>query len=188
MTDTPMTDETTPDVDGGVAEVERGELLAPDVAAEEEQVEAGSVTEPAKVMRIGSMVKQLLDEVRQAPLDEASRERLAEVYERSVAELSEALSPDLQEELRMLTLPFEDDAVPSDGELRIAQAQLVGWLEGLFHGIQATLFAQQLAARQQLEQMRQLPQGGPPQPGQPMQPGMMPQQPPADADRPGTYL
>ena len=85
------------------------------------------------------MVKQLLDEVRHAPLDQASRERLAEIYERSVAELSEALSPDLQEELRSLALPFDDDSVPTDGELRIAQAQLVGWLEGLFHGIQATL-------------------------------------------------
>ena len=99
---------------------------------------------------------------------------LAEIYERSVTELAEALSPDLQEELRSLALPFEDDLVPSDGELRVAQAQLVGWLEGLFHGIQATLFAQQLAARQQLEQMRQLPQGAPGQ--QPM------------GERPGTYL
>ena len=127
------------------------------------------------------MVKQLLDEVRHAPLDQASRERLAEIYERSVAELSEALSPDLQEELRSLALPFDVDAVPTDGELRIAQAQLVGWLEGLFHGIQATLFAQQLAARQQLEQLRQLPPGAVPQ----MRPGdnMSPQQ-----DRPGTYL
>ena len=151
--------------------IEHGELIEP---PGEERVERGSVTEPAKVMRIGSMVKQLLDEVRQAPLDERSRERLAEIYERSVTELAEALSPDLQEELRSLALPFEDDLVPSDGELRVAQAQLVGWLEGLFHGIQATLFAQQLAARQQLEQMRQLPQGAPGQ--QPM------------GDRPGTYL
>lgn len=133
-----------------------------------------SVTEPAKVMRIGSMVKQLLDEVRQAPLDDASRERLAEVYERSIVELSGALSPDLQDELRLLALPFRDDVTPSDAELRVAQAQLVGWLEGLFHGIQATLFAQQLAARQQLEQMRQLPEG--------------PQGPDGAARRPGTYL
>ena len=110
-------------------------------------------------MRIGSMVKQLLEEVRSGSLDEASRERLAEIYERSVAELSEAMSPDLQEELRTLALPFTDDHIPSESELRIAKAQLVGWLEGLFHGIQATLFAQQLAARQQLEQMRQLPPG-----------------------------
>lgn len=118
-----------------------------------------SVTEPAKVMRIGSMVKQLLEEVRGAALDEHSRERLAEIYERSIVEISEAVSPDLAEELQVLALPFRDGEIPSEGELRIAKAQLVGWLEGLFHGIQATLFAQQLAARQQLEQMRQIPAG-----------------------------
>jgi hypothetical protein len=139
-----------------------------------------SVTEPAKVMRIGSMVKQLLEEVRAAPLDEASRERLAEIYERSVTELSMALSPDLQEELHMLALPFDHEGIPSESELRVAKAQLVGWLEGLFHGIQATLMAQQFAARQQLEQMRELP-GGPPQ-GFPQSPN------PAVAERPGTYL
>lgn len=164
--------------------VEHGELVdgPPQLPAEEQpQTQSNAVTEPAKVMRIGSMVKQLLEEVRQAPLDEASRERLAEVYERSVVELSEALSPDLQQELQMLTLPFNEDTVPSEGELRVAQAQLVGWLEGLFHGIQATLFAQQLAARQQLEQMRQLPPGVAPQPG-------MPGQVPPDGERPGTYL
>ena len=116
-----------------------------------------SVTEPGKVMRIGSMVKQLLEEVRQAPLDEASRERLAEIYERSIVEVSGALSPDLQEELHSLALPFRPDVVPSEAEIRVAKAQLVGWLEGLFHGIQATLFAQQIAARQQFEQLRQLP-------------------------------
>lgn len=127
------------------------------------------------------MVKQLLEEVRHAPLDEASRERLAEIYERSVVELSEALSPDLQQELQMLTLPFDEDIVPSEGELRVAQAQLVGWLEGLFHGIQATLFAQQIAARQQLEQMRQLPQGSPHRSG-------LPGEVPPDGERPGTYL
>ncbi len=130
------------------------------VPAEEEAEEEAreSITEPAKVMRIGSMVKQLLEEVRSVSLDEASRERLAEVYERSVIELSEALSPDLQEELRMLALPFSDDEVPSEAEIRVAKAQLVGWLEGLFHGIQASLMAQQVAARQQLEEMRQLPE------------------------------
>lgn len=116
-----------------------------------------SVTEPAKVMRIGSMVRQLLEEVRGVQMDEASRERMAEIYERSIVEISSALSPDLAEELHVLALPFKDGEVPSDGELRIAKAQLVGWLEGLFHGIQATLFAQQLAARQQIEQMRQIP-------------------------------
>lgn len=139
-----------------------------------------TVTEPAKVMRIGSMVKQLLEEVRSSALDEASRERLAEIYERSVVEVSNALSPDLQHELHMLALPFRDGEVPSDSELRVAKAQLVGWLEGLFHGIQATLFAQQLAARQQLEQMRQLPPGAPEQapPGRFIDTG----------ERPGTYL
>ncbi len=136
------------------------------------------VTSPAKVMRIGSMVKQLLEEVRASSLDEASRERLAEIYDRSIMELSEALSPDLQDELNSLALPFGEGEVPSESELRIAKAQLVGWLEGLFHGIQATLMAQQFAARQQLQEMRQLPGGQmtPPQPGEQSQ------------DRPGTYL
>ena len=125
-----------------------------------------TVEEPAKVMRIGSMIKQLLEEVRQAPMDDASRSRLREIYETSVRELAEGLSPDLQEELARLALPFSDGA-PSDAELRVAQASLVGWLEGLFHGIQATLFAQQMAARQQLEQMqgRQLPPGAQPPQG-----------------------
>ncbi|MFM7409178.1 MAG: proteasome activator [Actinomycetota bacterium] len=124
--------------------------------------ESETITEPAKVMRIGSMVKQLLDEAHSTSLDEPSRERLAEIYERSIVELSEALSPDLQDELRMLALPFHEGTIPSEAELRVAKAQLVGWLEGLFHGIQATLFAQQIAARQQLEQMRQLPGAMPP--------------------------
>jgi hypothetical protein len=121
-----------------------------------------SVPEPAKVMRIGSMIKQLLEEVRQAPLDDASRGRLREIYDQSIRELASGLSPDLQEELGRMALPFGQDATPSDAELRIAQAQLVGWLEGLFHGIQATLFAQQMAARNQLEEMRRrgLPSGG----------------------------
>jgi hypothetical protein len=114
-----------------------------------------AVEQPAKVMRIGSMIKQLLEEVRQAPLDESSRSRLREIYDTSVAELSDGLSPDLREELTRMTSPFKPDEVPSEGELRVAQAQLVGWLEGLFQGIQATLFAQQMAARAQLEHMRQ---------------------------------
>lgn len=119
------------------------------------------VEQPAKVMRIGTMIKQLLDEVKAAPLDEASRNRLREIHRTSIAELEEGLAPELREELERLTLPFNDDEVPSDAELRIAQAQLVGWLEGLFHGIQTALFAQQMAARAQLEQMRQgaLPPG-----------------------------
>lgn len=133
-----------------------------------------SVEQPGKVMRIGTMVKQLLDEVRQAPMDEAGRARLKEIYEQSVQELSSGLSPDLSEELDRMTLPFADE-VPSEAELRVAQAQLVGWLEGLFHGIQATLMAQQMAARAQLQEMRQrgLPPGA---------------EPPTVANRPGTYL
>jgi hypothetical protein len=119
-----------------------------------------TVEQPAKVMRIGSMIKQLLDEVRQAPLDQASRERLREIYDTSVKELADAMSPDLREELNRITSPF-GDATPTDAELRIAHAQLVGWLEGLFHGIQATLYAQQMQARAQLEEMRRrsLPPG-----------------------------
>ena len=129
---------------------------------------ADQISQPAKVMRIGSMVKQLLEEVRSAPLDDASRVRLREVHDNSIAELADGLAPELREELERLTLPFTEDQIPSDAELRIAQAQLVGWLEGLFHGIQTALFAQQMAARVQLEQMRgrpALPPGaGAPQP------------------------
>lgn len=120
--------------------------------------EGESIERPARVMRIGSMTKQLLEEVRHAPLDEASRKRLRDIYESSVAELGEVLSPELREELARVTLPFEEASTPSEAELRVAQAQLVGWLEGLFHGIQAALFAQQMAARAQLEEMhRSLP-------------------------------
>jgi hypothetical protein len=182
MTNTHSNSETETDgTTGGVERphLEHPEVIDPDPAQDEEP--RGAVTEPAKVMRIGSMVKQLLEEVRQAPLDDASRERLAEIYERSVTELADALSPDLQEELRSLALPFDPDGVPTDGELRIAQAQLVGWLEGLFHGIQMTLFAQQMAARQQLEQMRQLPPGAG-QAGPGGGAAML------QTDRPGTYL
>ena len=118
------------------------------------------VEQPAKVMRIGSMIKQLLEEVKAAPLDEASRVRLREIHRSSIAELEKGLSPELVAELDRLSLPFDENAVPTEGELRIAQAQLVGWLEGLFHGIQTMLFAQQMAARAQLEQMRRaLPPG-----------------------------
>ncbi len=119
------------------------------------------VEQPAKVMRIGTMIKQLLEEVRAAPLDEASRNRLRDIHATSIRELEDGLAPELREELERLTLPFNEDTAPSDAELRIAQAQLVGWLEGLFHGIQTALFAQQMAARAQLEQMRQgaLPPG-----------------------------
>ncbi len=118
------------------------------------------VEQPAKVMRIGSMIKQLLEEVRAAPLDEKSRARLREIHKSSIEELEKGLAPELINELERLSLPFTDDELPSDAELRIAQAQLVGWLEGLFHGIQTALFAQQMAARAQLEQMRRaLPPG-----------------------------
>jgi hypothetical protein len=113
----------------------------------------GMVEQPAKVMRIGTMIKQLLEEVRAAPLDEAGRQRLREIHESSIRELEQGLAPELRAELGRLTLPF-GSGVPSEAELRIAQAQLVGWLEGLFHGIQTALFAQQMAARAQLEQMR----------------------------------
>ena len=124
------------------------------------------IEQPAKVMRIGSMIKQLLEEVRSAPLDEAGRARLAQIHERSIAELEQGLAPELVDELRRITLPFAEQETPSDAELRIAQAQLVGWLEGLFHGIQTALFAQQMAARAQLEQMRRALPGAPvPGPG-----------------------
>src|SRR5689334_20410333 len=118
------------------------------------------IEQPAKVMRIGSMIKQLLEEVRAAPLDEASRTRLREIHQRSITELEDGLAPELRDELERLSLPFEGEAPPSEAELRIAQAQLVGWLEGLFHGIQAALVAQQVAARIQLEQMRGNAGGG----------------------------
>jgi Protein of unknown function (DUF2587) len=164
-------------------EVERGTLVEPvSHAAPVPDEVTETIGQPGKVMRIGSMVKQLLDEVRAAPLDEASRNRLAAIYDRSVTELATALSPDLQTELRNLAHPFGSSQAPSDAELRIAQAQLVGWLEGLFHGIQATLFAQQLAAQQQLGQMRgELPPGAQPT-------GTPAGVPIAASDRPGTYL
>ncbi len=142
---------------GEVFVLQDGDLPATDEVAEVRE----AVEQPAKVMRIGSMIKQLLEEVRQAPLDEASRSRLREIYDTSVRELADGLSPDLRDELGRMASPFGPDEVPSEGQLRVAQAQLVGWLEGLFHGIQATLFAQQVAARAQLEHMRQrsLPAG-----------------------------
>ena len=121
------------------------------------------IEQPAKVMRVGNMIRQLLEEVRAAPLDEKSRVRLKEIHASSIKELEDGLAPELIEELERLSLPFAEDEVPSEAELRIAQAQLVGWLEGLFHGIQTTLFAQQMAARAQLEQMRRA-----------LPPGMMP--------------
>ncbi|HEX7537029.1 MAG TPA: bacterial proteasome activator family protein [Dermatophilaceae bacterium] len=154
---------------------------------------ADLVEHPGKVMRIASMIKQLLDEVRSAPLDDAGRTRLAEIHRRSISELEEGLAPELVQELERITLPFGDDA-PSDAELRIAQAQLVGWLEGLFHGIQAALFAQQMAAQQQLQTMRRaLPPGeqgqvdGSGQPSGPV-PGMPNRPDPRDSGSTGQYL
>jgi hypothetical protein len=155
--------------------------MAVEAAPGSEDVDDRSITDlvdqPAKVMRIGSMIKQLLEEVRASSLDEASRARLREIHQRSIKELEQGLAPELVDELERISLPFTEDSVPSEGELRIAQAQLVGWLEGLFHGIQTALFAQQMAARAQFEEMRRraLPgglsipgaAGGPGGPGQP---------------------
>jgi hypothetical protein len=143
-------------------------VLAPagDGAGNEDPI-ASQIEQPAKVMRIGTMIKQLLEEVRASPLDEAGRARLKEIHEQSIRELEQGLSPELREELERLSLPFADDRVPSEAELRIAQAQLVGWLEGVFHGIQTALVAQQMAARAQLEEMRRhaLPAGASGGPG-----------------------
>jgi hypothetical protein len=141
---------------------------------------ADLVEQPAKVMRIGSMIKQLLEEVRNAPLDEAGRARLAEIHRRSIKELEDGLAPELIDELERIALPFNENVPPTDAELRIAQAQLVGWLEGLFHGIQTALFAQQMAAQQQLQQIRRaLPPGHAPEDGHGMEgvpggPGLRP--------------
>lgn len=163
---------TNPTPDGGDAR----ERVQPEVLEAAAQVTGGppatavegeQVTRPTKLIRIASMVRTMLDEVRRAPLDDAGRRRLREIHERSVSELEEVLSPELRQELSDVVLPFTDEA-PSESELRLAQAQLVGWLEGLFHGIQATLFTQQAMAQQQLEQMqrRGIPQGIPgPEPG-----------------------
>ncbi|MFN2524413.1 MAG: bacterial proteasome activator family protein [Mycobacteriales bacterium] len=156
-----------------------GEMQVPAADGTEERNPAEMVEQPAKVMRIGSMVKQLLEEVRAAPLDDSARTRLREIYESSVKELGEGLAPELRAELSRVTSPFATDAVPTDAELRIAQAQLVGWLEGLFHGIQTALFAQQMAARVQLEQIRG---------GQPALPPGMPQPPSAAPGGTGQYL
>jgi hypothetical protein len=144
------------------------------------------IEQPAKVMRIGSMIKQLLEEVRAAPLDEAGRQRLMEIHRRSITELEDGLAPELRDELERLSLPF-DEGTPSEAELRIAQAQLVGWLEGLFHGIQAALVAQQMATRMQLEQMRRSIPALPMGPGGPTVPGM-PGQHPQPSEGQGQYL
>ena len=149
---------------------------SPQDNGEHERPVTEMVEQPAKVMRIGSMIRQLLEEVRAAPLDEKSRARLKEIHQSSIKELEDGLAPELVSELERLSLPFTEDELPSEAELRVAQAQLVGWLEGLFHGIQTTLFAQQMAARSQLEQMRRA-----------LPPGMMPVQPDQEPpQRPGS--
>lgn len=146
------------------------EVVAPDSVSSDGDAassddHANEIESPAKIIRIGAMVKQLLEEVRNTQLDEAARDQLRDIYENSLAELATALSPELASELDRLALDFDDDSVPTEAQLRVAKAQLVGWLEGLFHGMQAALMAQQLAARQQLEGMRgQLPVGGGPDP------------------------
>jgi hypothetical protein len=186
----------TPDGMGVAPRQPRPEEPVDDDGEEEGRTNPADLVEsPAKVMRIGSMIKQLLDEVRSAPLDEKGRARLASIHERSIAELKDGLAPELVAELERIALPFTDEA-PSEAELRIAQAQLVGWLEGLFHGIQTALVAQQMAAQAQLQQMRQLPPGvmvrggpGPQLPGGP--PGHPPQGRPdgtAHAEGTGQYL
>jgi hypothetical protein len=170
--DAPLRPEVFDGTVGGPSSLEPGVAGPAGPKGEGDRKDGESIEQPAKLLRIGSMVKQLLDEVRQAPLDEASRSRLREIYEQSIRELAEGLSPDLVAELDRVSIPF-DSATPSEAELRVAHAQLVGWLEGLFHGIQATLVAQQVAARAQLDEMRQrsLPPGAT-----------------QDLDRPGTYL
>lgn len=167
---------------GAESGAESGSQTGAESEAEQSQSVTDMVEQPAKVMRIGNMIRQLLDEVKSAPLDDASRQRLRDIHAASVAELRDGLAPELVEELDRLALPFTSDAAPSDAELRIAQAQLVGWLEGLFHGIQTALFAQQMAARAQLEQMRRaLPAGA--LPGQQQQQGEQPRNNPG-----GMYL
>jgi len=172
-----------------VGEMEVPAEVVSDTDGDEGSDPTGQISQPAKVMRIGTMIKQLLEEVRAAPLDEASRARLREIHQTSIKELEDGLSPELREELDRLTLPFEDTSTPTDAELRIAQAQLVGWLEGLFHGIQTALFAQQMAAQAQLQEMRRraLPGGPGPQPPGIFGPGGQPQQ-PQQPGGPGQYL
>ena len=156
-----------------------GAVPLPDDGAEHDGERERNLTdlveEPAKVMRIGRMIQQLLEEVKAAPVDEPGRHRLAKVLHVSIQELKDGLAPELDDELDRLIEPFEDDT-PTESELRIAQAQLVGWLEGLFHGIQTAIYAQQMAARSQLEQMRRaLPPG--------TMPGMHPVDGEDDAER-----
>ncbi len=181
-----MTDQTNGEVHDSpriVVVGSDGVATETDVQESRERPVTEMIEQPAKVMRVGNMIRQLLEEVRAAPLDEKSRARLKAIHASSIKELEDGLAPELVDELERLSLPFAEDEVPSESELRIAQAQLVGWLEGLFHGIQTTLFAQQMAARAQLEQMRRA-----------LPPGMAPPQAGAEADDPqlprasGPYL
>ena len=162
-----------------------GSIPAAETAGGDEPAITELVEQPAKVMRIGSMIRQLLEEVKAAPLDEASRNRLKDIHAASIKELETGLAPELVEELERLSLPFTEDGTPSEGELRIAQAQLVGWLEGLFHGIQTAIYAQQMAAKMQFEQIRR---GLPPGMGAPAAQVQDPNQPPQPGDSGGMYL
>ena len=144
------------------------ETLKPDeVEQSGAEVEApendDDVTQPTKLIRIASMTRAMLDEARQAPLDEGGRERMAEVHARSVAELKDVLSPELQAEFAEIMVPLNSEGA-SEAELRVAQAQLIGWLEGLFHGIQASLWSQQMAAQTQLAEMQRRALGKSPAP------------------------
>jgi hypothetical protein len=198
----PTPDPTTGTPDGGAQTGQSGG--GPAARARVSQLQ-DLVDEPAKVMRIGTMMKQLLDEVKAAPLDDAARVRLAEIHQRSIKELEAGLAPELVAELERINLPFSKETTPSDAELRIAQAQLVGWLEGLFHGIQTALAAQHAAREQAIAQLqlRQLPPGtviapgviigesGEPQRAAATKPGEDASQPPVPADPehgPGQYL
>ncbi len=187
-----MSNETPDAATGGP--VETPEVVDHGIPSEPEVEQPGdrdsqAIEEPAKIMRIGSMIKQMLEELRLTELDAQARVRLRDIYEQSLVELGASLSPELCEELARLTTDFDEDETPTDAEIRMAKAQLVGWLEGLFQGIQATLISQQMAARQQLERMhRQLPPGAMPQPGGGMAPGMAPEAASERGDRPGTYL
>ena len=136
-------------------DAEAPHAMTPEVVEEEPDITGEVITEPTKLIRIASMTRAMLEEVRQAPLDEEGRRRLGEIHQQSLAELREVLSPELVEEFDEIFPPFEEDSTPSESVIRVAQAQLIGWLEGLFHGIQATLFSQQMAARAQLAEMQQ---------------------------------
>ena len=134
------------------------ERITPEVidasADEREEDEGTFVTEPSKLIRIASMTKAMLEEVRASGMDDLGRQRLLAVYHRSIDELRDVLSDDLKDELDSIFVPLESET-PTEPEIRVAQAQLVGWLEGLFHGIQASLWSQQMSAQAQLEQMGQ---------------------------------